>query len=230
MSISNVINSVLYDRTTTNLVRDVVPVASVVRQPALMLINPSVPARTVAEFIDYAKSSPGRVNYASIGIGSSNHVAGELFKMMTGVDMVHVPYRGGAPALIDLMAGQVQVMFIGPVGAIQHVKEGKLRALAVTTATRMEALPDIPPLADFVPGYEASSWFGVVAPRKVPPEIANRLNDTINAALEDPIVKVRVAELGGAVVPGTSAEFAKLLAQENEKWTRVVRAANIRPE
>jgi tripartite-type tricarboxylate transporter receptor subunit TctC len=157
-------------------------------------------------------------------------VDGELFKMMTGIDMVHVPYRGGAPALIDLIAGQVQVMFIGPVGAIQPVKEGKLRALAVTTATRMETLPDVPPIADFVPGYEASSWFGIVAAKDMPPRIANKLNDAVNTALADPAIKSRVADLGGTVAPASPAGFGKLLADETEKWTKVIRTANIKPE
>lgn len=230
MSVSNLINAALYARASIDLMRDFTPIAGVVRQPALMLVNPSVPADTVPEFIGYAKANPNRVNYASIGIGSSNHVAGELFKMMTGIDMVHVPYRGGAPALTDLMAGQVQVMFIGPVGAIQYVRDGQLRALAVTTATRMEAAPEIPPVADFVPGYEASSWFGVVAPKDLPSPIANRLNDAINAALADPAIKARMADLGGAVLPGTPAALGKLIADETEKWTKVIAAANIKPE
>jgi tripartite-type tricarboxylate transporter receptor subunit TctC len=230
VSVSNVINATLYDRLTFNFVRDITPVAGIVRQPALMMVNPSVPAKTVPEFIRYAKANPSRVNYASIGIGSSNHVAGELFKMMTGIDMVHVPYRGGAPALGDLIAGQVQVMFIGPVGSMQYVKDGTLRVLAVTTATRAEALPDIPTVGDFVPGFEASSWFGIGAPRNTPPEIAHKLNEEINTGLASPQIKARLAELGGTVLAGSPADFGQLVADETEKWGKVIRAANVKPE
>ena len=230
VSVSNVINATLYDRLTFNFIRDIAPVAGIVRQPALMMVNPSVPAKTVPEFISYAKANPSRVNYASIGIGSSNHVAGELFKMMTGIDMVHVPYRGGAPALSDLIAGQVQVMFIGPVGSMQYVRDGTLRVLAVTTTTRAEALPDIPTVADFVPGFEASSWFGIGAPRNTPPEIANKLNEEINAGLAGPQIKARLAELGGTVLAGSPADFGQLVVDETEKWGKVIRAANVKPE
>jgi tripartite-type tricarboxylate transporter receptor subunit TctC len=229
-SVSNVINAALYDRLTFNFIRDIAPVASIVRQPAIMLVNPSVPAKTVPAFISYAKANPSRVNYASIGIGSSNHVAGELFKMMTGIDMVHVPYRGGAPALTDLIAGQVQVMFIGPVGSIQYVRDGQLRALAVTTTTRAETLPDIPTVSDFVPGFEASSWFGIGAPRNTPSEIANKLNKEINAGLADPKIKARLAELGGTALAGSPADFGQLIVDETEKWGKVIRAANVKPE
>lgn len=230
ISVSNVINATLYDRLSFNFVRDIAPVAAIVRQPTIMVVNPSVPARTVPEFIAYAKARPGSVNYASIGIGTSNHVAGELFKMMTGVDMVHVPYRGGAPALTDLIGGQVQVMFIGPVGSIEYVRDGKLRALGVTTATRVEALPDIPPVGDFVPGYEASSWFGIGAPRNTPPEIADKLNKEINSGLADVKIKVRLAALGGTALAGSPADFGNLIVEETEKWGRVIRAANIKSE
>jgi tripartite-type tricarboxylate transporter receptor subunit TctC len=194
------------------------------------VVNLSVPAKTVPEFISYAKANPSLVNYASIGIGSSNHVTGELFKMMTGINMVHVPYRGGAPALTDLIAGQVQVMFIGPVGSIQYVRDGQLRALAVTTTTRAETLPDIPTVSDFVPGFEASSWFGIGAPRNTPSEIANKLNKEINAGLADPKIKPRLAELGGTALTGSPADFGQLIVDETEKWGKVIRAANVKPE
>jgi tripartite-type tricarboxylate transporter receptor subunit TctC len=229
VSVSSVINATLYDRLTFNFIRDITPVAGIVRQPALMMVNPSVPAKTVPEFISYAKANPSKINYASIGIGSSNHVAGELFKMMTGIDMVHVPYRGGAPALSDLIAGQVQVMFIGPVGSMQYVRDGTLRVLAVTTSTRAEALPDIPTVSDFVPGFEASSWFGIGAPRNTPPEIANKLNEEINAGLANPPIKARLAELGGTVLAGSPAVFGQLVVDETEKWGKVIRAANVKP-
>jgi tripartite-type tricarboxylate transporter receptor subunit TctC len=227
ISVSNVINATLYDSLTFNFVRDIAPIAGLVRQPSLMVVNPSVPAKSVPEFISYAKAN--RVNYASIGIGSSNHVTGELFKMMTGIDMVHVPYRGGAPALTDLIAGQVHVMFIGPVGSIQYVKDGQLRALAVTTTTRADALPDLPPVDDFVPGFEASSWFGFGAPRSTPPEIANMLNREINAGLADPKIKARLAELGGTPLAGSPADFGRLIVDETEKWGRVIKTANVKP-
>jgi tripartite-type tricarboxylate transporter receptor subunit TctC len=227
ISVSNVINATLYDRLTFNFIRDIAPIAGIVRQPSLMVVNPSIPAKTVAEFISYAKAN--RINYASIGIGSSNHVTGELFKMMTGIDMQHVPYRGGAPALTDLIAGEVQAMFIGPVGSIQYVRNGQLRALAVTTTTRAEALPGLPTVADFVPGFEASSWFGIGAPGNTPPEITNTLNSEINAALADPRIKTRLAELGGTVLVGSPADFGRLIVEEAEKWGKVIRAANVKP-
>jgi tripartite-type tricarboxylate transporter receptor subunit TctC len=230
VSVTNVINATLYDRLTFNFVRDIASVAGIVRQPSIMMVNPSLPAKTVPEFISYAKANPSRLNYASIGIGSSNHVTGELFKMMTGIDMVHVPYRGGAPALTDLIAGQVQVMFIGPVGSLQYVKDGQLRALAVTTTTRAEALPNIPTVSDFVPGFEASSWFGIGAPRNTPREIANKLNEEINAGLADPKIKARLAELGGMTLAGSPADFGQLITDETEKWAKVIRIANVKPE
>jgi tripartite-type tricarboxylate transporter receptor subunit TctC len=230
ISVSNVINATLHDRLTFNFIRDITPVAGIVRQPALMMVNPSLPAKTVPDFISYAKANPGRVNYASIGIGSSNHVTGELFKMMTGVDMVHVPYRGGAPALTDLIAGQVQVMFIGPVGSIQYVRDGKLRALAVTTAARAPILAHIPTVDEFVPGFEASSWFGIGAPRNTPPEITDKLNKEINVGLADSKIKARLAELGGSTLAGSAADFGRLIVNETEKWGKVIRAVNINPE
>jgi tripartite-type tricarboxylate transporter receptor subunit TctC len=227
ISVSNVINATLYDRLTFNFIRDITPIAGLIRQPSLMVVNPSIPAKTVPEFISYAKVN--RANYASIGIGSSNHVTGELFKMMTGIDMVHVPYRGGAPALTDLIAGHVQVMFIGPVGSIQYVKDGQLRALAVTTARRTAALPDLPTVADSVPGFEASSWFGFGAPRNTPTEITNTLNREINAALADPKIKAHLAELGGTALAGSPTDFGQLIVDEAEKWGKVIRAANVKP-
>jgi tripartite-type tricarboxylate transporter receptor subunit TctC len=229
MSVSNLINAALFDKNPISFTHDFTPIASVIRQPALMLVNPSVPARSVPEFIAYAKANAGRINYASIGNGSSNHVAGELFKMMTGIDMVHVAYRGGAPALIDLMTGQVQLMFIGPVGSIEYVKDNKLRALAVTSTTAMQALPDIPPIADFVPGYEASSWFGIVGPSGMQTAIADKLRAAVRTSLLDDEIKVRIAQLGGEVLQSTPTEFAELLASETEKWKRVIRSTNIRP-
>ena len=195
-----------------------------------MVVNPSVPAKTVPEFIAYAKANPGKINMASAGIGTAPHVAGELFKMMTGVDMVHVPYRGAAPALTDLLGGQVQVMFGTMPASIEYIRAGKLRALAVTTATRSEALPDIPTVGEFVPGYEASAWYGIGAPKNTPAEIVDKLNKEINAGLADPKMKARLADLGGTVLAGSPADFGKLIADETEKWGKVIRAANIKPE
>ena len=192
------------------------------RTPIVMVVHPSVPAKTVPEFIAYAKANPGKINMASAGNGTAPHVSGELFKMMTGVDMVHVPYRGAAPALTDLLGGQVQVMFGTMPASIEHIRAGKLRALAVTTATRSEALPDIPTVGEFVPGYEASAWFGVGAPKNTPAEIVDRLNKEINAGLADPKMKARLAELGGTVLAGSPADFGKLIADETEKWGKVI--------
>ena len=195
-----------------------------------MLVNPSVPAKTVPEFIAYAKANPGKINMASPGTGTGPHIAGELFKMMTGVDMVHVPYRGAAPALTDLLGGQVQVMFSGPVGLLEYIQAGKLRALAVTTATRADALPDVPTVGDFVPGYEASGWFGIGAPKNTPAEIIDTLNQEINAALADPKIKARLVELGVTVLPGSPADFGKLIAEETEKWAKVVKFSGAKPD
>ena len=200
------------------------------REPNVMVVNPSVPAKTVPEFIAYAKANPGKINMASAGNGTSHHVAGELFKMMTGVDMVHVPYRGAAPALTDLLGGQVQVMFAAMPASIEYIKAGKLRALAVTTATRSEALPDIPTVGDFVPGYEASAWYGVGAPKNTPAEIVDKLNKEINAGLADPKIKARLADLGGTLLAGSPADFGKLIADETEKWGKVIKFAGIKPE
>ena len=227
---SSAINATLYDKLTFNFIRDIAPVASIIRQPNVMLVNPSVPAKTVPEFIAYAKADPGKINMASAGNGSSSHVFGELFKMMAGVNIVHVPYRGGAPALTDLLGGQVQATFVPVPASIEYVRAGKLRALAVTTTTRSDALPDIPTVGDFVRGYEASGFVGLGAPKNTPAEIIEKLNKEINAALADPKIKARLADLGGTVLPDSPAEFGKLVADETEKWGKVIRAANIKPE
>jgi tripartite-type tricarboxylate transporter receptor subunit TctC len=227
---SGAINATLYDKLNFNFIRDIAPVAGIVRQPSVIVITPSVPATTVPEFIAYAKANPGKLSMASGGIGSPGHVSGELFKMMTGVNMAHVPYRGGAPALTDLLAGQVQVYFSPTPAAIEYIRAGKLRALAVTTAARSEALPEIPTVGEFVPGYEASSWQGIGAPKNTSAEIVEKLNKEVNAGLTDPKMKARFAELGNAVLPGSPADFGKLIAEETEKWGKVIRAANIKPE
>ena len=229
-STPSAINATLYGRLNFTFVRDIAPVASFVRLPLVMLVNPSVPAKTVPEFITYAKANPGKINMASSGIGTGQHVAGELFKMMTGVNITHVPYRGGAPAITDLIAGQVQVMFTSPFGLIEYIQAGKLRALAVTTTTRSDALPDLPVLGDFVPGYESSGWFGVGAPKNTPAEIIDRLNKEINAGLGDPKIKARLADLGGTPFVGSPADFGKLIADEIEKWAKVIKFAGIKPE
>ena len=223
VSPANAINATLYDKLNFNFIRDIAPVASIVREPNVMVVNPSVPAKTVPEFIAYAKANPGKINMASAGNGTASHMAGELFKMMAGVDMVHVPYRGGGPALTDLIGGQVQVMFPGTIASVEYIKTGKLRALAVTTATRLEALPDLPTVGDFVPGYEASLMDGVGAPKNTPAEIVDKLNKEINAGLADPKIKARLADLGGTVLPGSPADFGKLIADETEKWAKVIR-------
>ena len=226
----NAINASLYDKLGFDFMRDTAPVASLIRAPSVLLVNPSVPARTVPEFIAYAKANPGKLNMASAGSGTPPHIAGELFKMMTGVNMLHVPYRVGGPALVDLLGGQVQVLFGSMAASIQHVRAGKLRALAVTTVERSAALPDIPTVASFVPGYEASTFFGLSAPRATPPEIVERLNREINAMLVDPVAKARLADLGGEVLALSPADFGKLIADETEKWARVIQAANIKPK
>ena len=224
------INATLYDKLSFNFIRDIAPVASVIRVPLVMVVNPSLPARTVPEFIAYAKANPATINFASPGTGTAPHVGGELFKMMTGVNMLHVPYRGDAPAFTDLLGGQVQVYFPTTISSIEHIKTGRLRGLAVTTATRAEALPDLPTVGDFVPGYDASNWYGVGAPKNTPAEIVDKLNKEINAGLADPKMKARLADLGGTVLPGSPADFGKLIADETEKWAKVIRAANIKAE
>jgi len=227
---ANAINTSLYEKLSFNLSRDIVPVASLIRAPSVLEINPSVPARTVPEFIAYAKANPGKLTMASSGIGTPSHVFGELFKFMTGVNLVHVPYRGAAPAVTDLLAGQVQVFFDPMPNSMGYIRAGKLRPLAITTATRSEALPDVPTVSEFVPGYEASFWFGVGAPKATPADIVDKLNKEVNAALDDPKMKTRLADLGGTVLLGSPADFGKLIADETEKWAKVIRAANIKPE
>jgi tripartite-type tricarboxylate transporter receptor subunit TctC len=227
---SNAINATLYDKLNFNFIRDIAPVAGIIVVPNVMVVNPSVPAKTVPEFIAYAKANPGKLTMASGGIGTTSHVFGELFKMMARVDMVHVPYRGGGPALNDLLGGQVQVAFLATVSTIEYIKTGRLRALAVTTTTRSDELPDIPTVGEFVPGYEASNWYGVGVPKNTPTEIVDKLNNEINAALADPNMKARLAVLGGTALAGSAADLAKLIADETEKWGKVIRAANIKPE
>jgi tripartite-type tricarboxylate transporter receptor subunit TctC len=229
---ANMINVTFYRDLSFDFMRerDITPVAGLVRLLLVLEVNPSVPVKTVAELIAYAKANPGKVNFASAGVDTSLHLAAELFNMMTGTKMIHVPYRGNGPAFNDLIGGQVQVMFPSPVGLLEYIRAGKLRALAVTMATRSEALADLPTVGDFVPGYEASGWFGVGAPRNTPSEIIDKLNKEINAALADPKLKTRLADLGGDVLALSPGEFGKLIADETEKWGKVIRAANIKPE
>jgi tripartite-type tricarboxylate transporter receptor subunit TctC len=230
ISATSAINVTLYDKLNFNFMSDIAPVAAISREPQIMLVNPSVPAKTVPEFVAYAKANPGKINMASPGNGSAPHVYGELFKMMAGVNIVHVPYRGTAPALNDLLGGQVQVLFASVPSSIEYVRAGKLRALAMTTATRSEVLPDIATVGDFLPGYEANNWFGVCAPKNTPADVIYRLNKEINAALADPKIKARFADLGGTVLPGSPSDFGKLIAEETAKWAKVIRAANIKAE
>jgi tripartite-type tricarboxylate transporter receptor subunit TctC len=227
---SNAINATLYDKLSFNFIRDIAPVASIIVVPSVMVVNPSVPAKTVPEFIAYAKSKPDKTTMASAGTGAPSHLAGELFKMMAGVDMVHVPYRGGGPAFNDLLGGQVQVMFASTVGSIEYIRAGRLRALAVTTATRLEVLPDVPTVGEFVPGYEASGWNGIGAPKGTPVEIIDMLNKEINAALGDPKMKARLADLGGTPLLGSRADFGKLIADETEKWAKVVKLSGAKAD
>lgn len=224
------INATLYENLNFNFIRDIAPIAGIVRAPEVMVVNPLVPAKTVSEFIAYAKARPGKINMASAGIGSVPHVAGEMFKSMTGLDLVTVGYRGGGPALVDLVAGRVQVMFEPTLSTLPYIRSGRLRALAVTSATRSPALPDVPVLADFVPGYEATSWFGIGAPKDTPPDIIDKLNREITLGLADPEVKQRLGQLGGVPMPMSPAEFGKLIADETEKWGKVIRAAHIKLE
>jgi tripartite-type tricarboxylate transporter receptor subunit TctC len=230
VAVANATNASLYDKLNFNFIRDIAPVAGLIRSSNLMVVNPSVPAKTVPEFIAYAKANPGKINMASPGNGTTPHVSGELFKMMAGIDMIHVPYRGGGQVMTDLIAGQVQVSFVAPVVSLEHIRTGKLRALAVTTATRLDVLPDIPTVGDFVPGYEANNWFGIGAPKSTPAEIVDRLNREINAALADPKIKAQLADLGATALSLSPADFGKLIAEETEKWGKVIRAANIKPE
>jgi tripartite-type tricarboxylate transporter receptor subunit TctC len=228
--VSQAINATLYEKLKYNFVRDIVPVASIARGTLVMVVNPLFPAKTVPEFVGHAKANPGTVNMASGGNGSPPHVTGELFKAMTGANMTHVPYRGDAPALTDLIGGQVQVLFAGLASSVEFIKAGKLRALAVTTATRSEVLPDVPTVGEFVSGYEASSWFGVGAPRNTPVAIVEKLNTEINAALADSKIKARLTELGATALAGSPADFGKLIAEETEKWAKVVKFAGIKPD
>jgi len=221
-------NATMYEKLSFNFIRDIAPVAVLVRQYPLLLVNPSFPATTVPEFLAYTKASPGKVSFASQGLGSPGHVAGELFKMMTGIDMVHVPYRGGGPALTDLIGGQVQVMFISAGASIQYVKTGKLRALAICSATRSEAMPEVPTVAASVPGYEVSSWFGIGAPRNTPGDIIDKLNQEINAGLADARIKARLSDADAIPFVVSPTEFGKFIAEETEKWGKVIRAANIK--
>jgi tripartite-type tricarboxylate transporter receptor subunit TctC len=221
------INATLYDKLNFNVIRDIVPVASIARAPNVLEVNLSVPVKTVPEFIAYAKSNPGKLNMASSGIGSSLHVSGELFKMMTGVNMIHVPYRGSVAALTDMLGGQVHVLFDNLPASLEYIKAGKVRALAVTTARRAEALPDLPTVGEFVPGYEASLWWGIGVPKNTPVEIIDKLNKEINVGLADPKMKAQLAELGAAPLAGSSADFGKLIAQETEKWAKVIKFAGL---
>jgi tripartite-type tricarboxylate transporter receptor subunit TctC len=231
ISTPQAINATLYEHLNFNFVRDVAPIASIWRGgPAVMEVNPSFPAKTVPEFIAYAKANAGRINMASAGIGSVNHIYGELFKLMAGVNMVHVPYRGTGPALTDLMGGQVQVIFDSVASSIAYINTGKLRPLAITSASRMALLPDIPTVAEFVPGYEATDWLGVGAPRNTPPEIIDKLNKEINAGLADPKLKARIEDLGYTPFASSSRDFGRVIADDAEKWGKVIRAANIKVE
>jgi tripartite-type tricarboxylate transporter receptor subunit TctC len=227
----NAINASLYDKLTFNFIRDIAPVAGFFRVPLVMEVNPSFPAKTVPEFIAYAKANPGKINMASAGNGGPQHVAGELFRFMAGVDMTHVPYRGSTPALTDLLGGQVQVMFDVTPSSIPHIRAGRLRALAVTTTTRSDVLPDIPVMADFLPGYEASAWTGFGVPKGTPSAIVDLLNREINAALADPKIKGRLADLGGtSLLTGSAADFAKLIADDTAKWAKVVKFSGAKPD
>ena len=230
VSLANAVNATLYDKLSFNFIRDIAPVAGIMRAPNVVYVHPSVPVKTIPELIAYVQANPGKFNMASAGNGSSSHMAGELFKMMAGVDMVHVPYRGQGPAITDLLGGQVQVLFATTAETTEYIAVGRLRALAVTTARRVGALPDVPTVGDFVTGYESSQWYGYGVPRNTPAGIIERLNTEINAALADPRMRARLADLGGTVLGGSPAEFGKLIAGETEKWAKVVRAANIKSE
>jgi tripartite-type tricarboxylate transporter receptor subunit TctC len=229
-ALPNAINATLYGNLKFNFVRDITPIAGIDREPFVIEVHPSLPVKTVPEFIAHAKANPGKINMASGGIGSGNHIFGELFKMIAGVDLVHVPYRGAGPAVADLLGGQAQVMFASTSSSIEYVRAGKLRALAVTTAMRSPVLPDIPTVAEFLPGYESSFWYGIAAPKNTPAKIADKLNQEINTAIADPKMKARLAEWGTTLLAGSPAEFGKLLAEETEKWGKVIRAANIKAE
>jgi tripartite-type tricarboxylate transporter receptor subunit TctC len=226
----NAISTSLYEKLSFNLSRDIAPIAGIMVVPTVMMVNPSVPAKTIPEFIAYAKANPGKLTMASGGVGTPSHLEGELFKTMTGVDMLHVPYRGTAPSLTDLLGGQVQVTFTSMPSVIEYIRAGRLRALAVTTATRSDALPHIPTMGEFLPGNEGGIWYGLGAPKATPAEIVDKLNKEVNAALDDPKMKARLADIGGVALPGSSVQFGKLIADETEKWAKVIRAANIKPQ
>jgi tripartite-type tricarboxylate transporter receptor subunit TctC len=227
---ANAINATLYKNLSFNFIADMAPVAGFIRVPNVMEINPDVPAKTVKEFIDYAKANPGKVNMASSGIGTSVHLSGALFAMMTGTELLHVPYRGASPALTDLMGNRVQVMFDNLPSSIGFIRDGRLRALAVTTAERSKALPDVPSIGETVKGYEASAWFGVAVPKGTPRAIIDKLNKTVNEALADPVTAAKLAELGGTLIPGTPEDFGKIISEETEKWSKVVRATGATAE
>jgi tripartite-type tricarboxylate transporter receptor subunit TctC len=227
---SSAVNATLYEKLNFNFIRDLAPVAGVMRIPMVVTVNPSIAAKTISEFIAFAKANPGSLSMASGGNGSASHITGELFKLMTGVNLQHVPYRGEAPALTDLLGGQVQVMFPTLPTALEHIRSNKLRALAATTAVRLEVLPDIPTVGDFVPGYEASAWVGIVTPRNTPAEVVDKLNSEINAGLADPKLRARFAEVGSTVFPGLPADFGKFIVEETEKWGKVVRFAGIKAD
>jgi len=227
---ANASNATLYDKLNFNFIRDIAPIVPIVGFPYIMVVNPSVSARTLPEFIAYAKSNPGKINMASPGIGSTPHLNGELFKMMTGANLVHVPYRSAAAVMTDLLSGQVQLYFGTTASSLEYVRTGKLRALAVTIERRLDTLPDIPTVGEFLPGYEASNWYGLGAPKNMSTEIVAKLNNEINAGLADPKLKARLADLGGTLLPGSTADFGKLIADETEKWGKVIRALNIKAE
>jgi len=226
--VSDAINATLFEKLSFNFLRDIAPVANIVRVANVMVVNPSFTAKTVPEFIAYAKANPGKISVASAGIGTPNHLSGELFKAMAGLDMAHVPYRGGGPAIADLLGGQVAVTFAVVPTAIEYIRAGKLRALAVTSATRQDALPNVPPMADFLPGYEAIGWWGIFAPHNTSAEVIDKLNKEINSALADPKMKARLADLGAETLPGSPADLGRLVRSDTEKWAGVIRAANIR--
>jgi tripartite-type tricarboxylate transporter receptor subunit TctC len=227
---ANATNAALYDKLNFEFLRDVEPVAGMIRFADVVVVNPDLPVKTIPELIDYAKAHPGALNFASSGVGSTLHVAGELFKMMTGVNILHVPYRGGAPAMLDLIAGRAQVMFDNVPTALPYIRDGKIRPLAVTAAARVEVLPDLPLVSDYVPGYEASAWYGIVAPKGIAPDIVEKLNREVNAILADPAAKARLGEVGASLLPGSAADFGKLLHDETEKWGKVIRFAGIKAE
>src|SRR6185312_13293425 len=227
---ANALSVAFYDKANVNFARDIVPVTSLVRGPLIMEINPSVPAKTIPEFIAYAKANPGKINMASAGIGNTTHVVGELFQMLTGTKFTHVPYRGGAPAVTDLIGGQVQLYFDGISASLDHVRSGRTRALGVTTAQRADVLPEVPAIGEFVPGYEANGWYGIGVPKNVPAEIVDRLNKEINASLADSKLKTRLADIGYATTGSTPAEFGNMIAREIDKWVKVIKFAGIKPD